>query len=294
MWALPQCTQHIWGKQMALVVDVQISDELLARYATLIYDVTGIRISQQKKALLSNRLRRRLRDTGIASFDQYYTHLRRQPVTSPEWDAFLQEITTHETYLFRDDAHWNWFQQTYLPGIANAARKGERAKTLRIWSAASSTGDEAFTIAACVATNLPGFEQWKVKIIGTDIGIDAVDQARTATFGARSMRLVPADIQNKHFVKLGASGPWQAKTQLRSMTEFRRHNLMDPLTEMPFDVIFLKNVLIYFDAPSKQVVLDNVRKVMKPGTLMVAGAAEGIADLVKDMTRHHPWLFSKG
>ncbi len=278
---------------MALVVDVQVSDELLARYATLIYDVTGIRISQQKKALLSNRLRRRLRETGILSFDQYYTHLRRLPVTDPEWDSFLQEITTHETYLFRDDAHWQWFQQTYLPAIATAARKGERDKTLRVWSAASSTGDEAYTIAACIATNLPGFEQWKVKILGTDIGIDAIEQARSATFGARSMRLVPAEIQNKLFVKLGASGPWQAKTQLRNMTEFRRHNLLEPLKETAFDVVFLKNVLIYFDSPSKQVVLENVRKVMKPGTYMVAGAAEGIADQVKDLKRYHPWLFSK-
>lgn len=278
---------------MALVADVQVSDELLARYATLIYDVTGIRISQQKKALLSNRLRRRLRETGIPTFEKYYERLHRLPVTDAEWDAFLQEITTHETYLYRDDAHWQWFQQTFLPEMIAAARKGERGKTLRIWSAASSTGDEAFTIASCIAANLPGCEQWKIKILGTDIGIDAVEQARSATFSARAMRLVPADVQERFFTKQGPTGPWQAKPQLRNMTDFRRHNLMEPLAETPFDLVFLKNVLIYFDAPSKQVVLDNVRKVMKPGTRMVAGAAEGIADHVKDLKRHHPWLFSK-
>lgn len=276
---------------MAIVADSQISDELLARYATLIYDVTGIRISQQKKALLSNRLRRRLRDTGIASFEDYYAKLRRLPPTDREWDQFLQEITTHETYLFRDEAHWQWFHGTYLPEIAAAARLGKRPKTLRIWSAASSTGDEAFTIAACIASHLPGYEQWKIKILGTDIGIDALEQARAATFGERAMRLVPPDVRQRCFTAVGSE--WQAKPQLSAMTEFRRHNLLEPLTESPFDVIFLKNVLIYFDAPSKQVVMQHVKRLMKPGTYMVAGAAEGIADLVKDLKRHHPWLFSK-
>lgn len=278
---------------MALVAEEQITDELLTRYATLIYNVTGIRISQQKKALLSNRLRRRLRDTGIPSFEKYFERLQRLPVSDKEWDAFLQEITTHETYLYRDDAHWQWFQQTFLPAVATAARKGERAKTLRIWSAASSTGDEAFTIASSIAAHLPAFDQWKIKIVGTDIGIDAIEQARSATFGSRSMRLVPREVCERWFTKLGDAGPWQAKPALQKMTEFRRHNLMEPLADMSFDVIFLKNVLIYFDAPSKQVVLDNVRKMMKSGTYLVAGAAEGIADMVKDLKRHHPWLFSK-
>lgn len=276
---------------MAIVADSQISDELLARYATLIYDVTGIRISQQKKALLSNRLRRRLRDTGIASFEDYYAKLRRLPPTDREWDQFLQEITTHETYLYRDEAHWQWFHGTYLPEIAAAARQGKRPKTLRIWSAASSTGDEAFTIASCIVSYLPGYEQWKIKILGTDIGIDALEQAREATFGERAMRLVPPDVRQRCFTAVDKD--WQAKPQLRAMTEFRRHNLLEPLAETPFDVVFLKNVLIYFDAPSKQVVMQHVKRLMKPGTHMVAGAAEGIADLVKDLKRHHPWLFSK-
>ena len=278
---------------MTTLLAPQVSDELLSRYASLIYDMTGIRISSQKKALISNRLRRRLRDTGIATFELYYSHLKKLKLTDPEWDQFLQEITTHETYLFRDDAHWTWLAQQYLPGIAEEARAGKRLKTLRIWSAACSTGDEAFSIASCVAHHLPNFMQWKVKILGTDIGVDAVEQARTGVFGARSMRLVPQEIQDKWFVKLGDSGPWEAKPQLKQLTEFRRHNLLDSLAETPFDLIYLKNVLIYFDGPSKASVLENVRRVMKPGTKLVAGAAEGISDLVKDLTRHQPWLFSR-
>ncbi len=277
---------------MTLLVTPQVSDDLLSKYATLIYDMTGIRISSQKKALISNRLRRRLRETGIETFEKYYTHLKRLKLTDPEWDSFLQEITTHETYLFRDEAHWNWLANVYLPEIADEARSGKRAKTLRIWSAACSTGDEAFSIAACIAQHLPNYQQWKVKILGTDIGVDAVEQAKTGVFGARSMRLVPAEIQAKWFVKLGDNGPWEAKTALKQFTDFRRHNLLDPLLETAFDVVFLKNVLIYFDPPSKAKVMENVRRVMRPGTRFVAGAAEGVSDLVKDLTRHQPWLFT--
>jgi chemotaxis protein methyltransferase CheR len=278
---------------MPLLAESQVTDELLSRYASLIYDVTGIRISQQKKALLSNRLRRRLRQTGIASFEKYYMHLKRLKPTDAEWDAFLQEITTHETYLFRDDAHWQWLQQQLLPQVADDARQGTRAKTLRIWSAACSTGDEAFSIAACIAHALPGHEQWQIKILGTDIGVDAVQQATTATFGTRSMRLVPEEIQERWFVKLSATGPWQARTALRAMTEFRRHNLLEALKEAPFDLIFLKNVLIYFDAESKKTVVEHVRRLLKPGGYLVAGAAEGISDLVRDLQRHHAWLYTK-
>jgi chemotaxis protein methyltransferase CheR len=107
------------------------------------------------------------------------------------------------------------------------------------------------------------------------------------------MRLVPDDIQNRWFVKLGADGPWQAKTALRQMVAFRRHNLLEALAESPFDLIFLKNVLIYFDGPSKAAVLANIRKVMKPGTMLVAGAAEGISDQIKDLKRFQPWLYAR-
>jgi chemotaxis protein methyltransferase CheR len=279
---------------MSTVADLQIADDLLARYATLIYEVTGISISPQKKALLSNRIRRRLRATGIAGFEEYYQHLRRLRGSGAEWDAFLQEITTHETYLFRDEAHWQWFQQTFLPEIAGAARQGTRAKRLRIWSAACSTGDEAFTIAASIVTGLPGHEGWNIQILGTDIGVDAVAQARAATFSARAMRLVPEPARQRCFTPVAGSDAWTARPALRKLTEFRRHNLLESLNAEPFDLVFLKNVLIYFDTPSKQVVLNHVRRMLKPGALLVAGAAEGIADLVKDLKRHHPWLYQRG
>ncbi len=271
----------------------QVTDAELLRYSTLIYQRTGIRISPQKKMLLSNRVRRRLKETGIHEFGAYYQHLKRLPPNATEWDAFLQEITTHETYLFRDQSQWDWFGTDYLARIASEARAGKRSRNVRIWSAACSTGDEAFTAACCIAASLPNQKSWKIKIVGTDIGVGAVEQATEGLFGERAMRLVPASYRRRFFRKASNANVWQANSQLSRIVTFRQHNLMEPLRELPFDVVFLKNVLIYFDQDSKRRVLEHVRSVIQPGGLLVAGPADGVGDLVRDYTRHRAWLFQR-
>ena len=266
----------------------EVTDNELARYAELIYERTGIRISPQKKTLLSNRLRRRLKETGVCGFAEYYNRLRRLRPNDPEWDAFLQEITTHETFLFRDEGQWEWFRKVYLPGCAAEARSGNRPRHLRIWSAACSTGDEAFTAACCIADCLPNHAQWQICILGTDIGTGAVEQAKTGLFGERAMRLVPETYKKRYFRKATPANAWQACPLLTQMVAFRQHNLLDRLSEAPFDLVFLKNVLIYFAPESKRRVMDNVRAAIRPGGLLVAGPAEGIGELVKDFVRLRP------
>jgi len=271
----------------------QVNDAELARYAKLVYQRTGIRIPPQKKMLLSNRLRRRLRETGIKGFAAYYDHLKRLRPNDPEWDAFLQEITTHETYLFRDEGQWEWFGKTYLPEIAAEVRSGRRQRRLRIWSAACSTGDEAFTAACCIAASLPNHKEWKVRIVGTDIGVGAVENAQNAMFRERAMRLVSDSYKRRFFDKARLVEVWQAKPVLTGMVSFRQHNLMEPLKEPPFDIVFLKNVLIYFDLDSKRRVLGHVRAAIRPGGLLVAGPADGVGELFRDYIRHQVWLFQR-
>jgi chemotaxis protein methyltransferase CheR len=276
-----------------VVAQTEVDDEQMALYADLIYRRTGIRVVPQKKTLLSNRVRRRLRETGIRGFDEYYEHLTRLRADDPEWDQFLQEITTHETFLFRDANHWEWFRGTYLPQCAAEARAGIRPCALRIWSAACSTGDEAFTAACCIAAGLPNFQQWQIRIVGTDIGIGAVTQAKAARFSERAIRLVPQAYKERFFSKDLHGNSWQARPVLTGMVAFRQHNLLDPPREQPFDLVFLKNVLIYFAPASKQRVVENVRSLIRPGGLLVAGAAEGIGDLLKDYVRLQPWLYQR-
>ena len=270
----------------------QVTDRQLNRYATFLYDRTGIRISPQKKTLLSNRLRRRMKALGIDDYDAYYELLTRLDPNDPEWDAFLQEITTHETYLFRDPNQWEWFSKKYLPAIQSEARKGQRPKSLRIWSAACSTGDEVYTIASCIASSLANHSQWKIEILGTDIGIGALEEAREARFGRRAMQQVPESLRRRFFTKVDGE-TWEPKPVLRNWAKFQQHNLMEPLKARSFDLIVIKNVLIYFDPRTKKTVFANVDRVLAKGGHLVTGPAEGISDLLKAYERIHPWLHRK-
>jgi chemotaxis protein methyltransferase CheR len=270
----------------------QVSDADLARFAALIYARTGIRVSPQKRTLLSNRLRRRLRVRGIPGFAAYYEHLKRLRSHDPEWDAFLQEITTHETYLFRDEKHWQWFRE-FLAECRTEAAAGRRRRALRIWSAACSSGDEPVTAACCVADCLPDLSQWSVHIVGTDIGVGALEQARSGAFGQRAMRLVPEDCRRRFFSPAADASVWRAKPILTGMITYRQHNLLDPLAEKPFDLVLLKNVLIYFDADSKKTVLGHVQAALRPGGLLLAGVAEGIGDWLRGFQRLQSWLYRK-
>ncbi len=273
--------------------DDLVSDVLMKQYSNLVYSRTGIRLSVQKKILLSNRVRRRLRATGIASFDAYFSHLKKLSQTDDEWDRFLQEVTTHETYLFRDEMHWKWFRETFMPERLAVARKDSKARHLRVWSAAASTGDEAFTIATCIAGAVSNLGQWKIEIIGTDIGIGALEEAREGTFNERSMKLVPENLRRRFFTKADDVNVWKAKPILSDMITFQHHNLMDPLKVEPFDLVLVKNVLIYFDPTSKREVLSKVRPLIRPGAYFIAGAAEGISDMMKEYERIQPWLYHK-
>lgn len=266
-----------------------VSDRQLGRYAELIYDKVGIVVSPQKALLLSNRLRRRLRATGIKTFEDYYTTLSSRPAEDPEWEHFLQEITTHETYLFRDPTHWEWMGGEYCRELVERHRSGKRQPLVRLWSAACSTGDEAATMACCLANGLPK-GGWKVQILGTDIGVASVAQAQRLTFNERAMNYVPELYRNMYFDRLAGERLWKLKAPLCEMMEFRIHNLLDALGEADFDVIMLKNVLIYFDTASKRRVLANVRKLLKPNGYLITGAAEGASDLLEGMHSSMGWL----
>ena len=269
----------------------QVTNVELTRFADLIYARTGIRVSPQKRMLLSNRLRRRLRATGVKSFGDYLAHLQRLRPSDGEWDAFLQEITTHETYLFRDESQWQWFRETFLAECADAARSGRRPRSLRIWSAACSTGDEADDrrllhrrrLAEPRTVGRPHYRHGHRRR-GPRTG-----PPRRVRTGA--MRLVPEDIRRRFFAKDASAPLWRAKPALTAMIAYRQHNLMHPLGEKAFDLVMLKNVLIYFDAASRATVVGHVRASIRPGGHLLIGAAEGVSDLLHSFQRIHPWLY---
>ncbi|MEX0794161.1 MAG: CheR family methyltransferase, partial [Pirellulaceae bacterium] len=158
---------------------------------------------------------------------------------------------------------------------------------------ACSTGDEAYSVATCIAEAINAPLGWDIKVVGTDIGIGAVVQAREAQFNARAVHLVPPDLLSRFFQGDEPSQTWQPIDRLRKMTHFKQHNLLNPLPETPFDLVLLKNVLIYFNQESKRRVIENLQKVVSPGAMVIGGAAEGISGMMTGFERLSPWLYRR-
>jgi chemotaxis protein methyltransferase CheR len=270
----------------------ELTDEEFKRFCGLIYRVAGIRIADNKRVLVANRVRRRLRATGIKSFSEYYTFLT-STAGSGEMPQFLDAITTNETYFFRDSQHYVWLGETFLPEIVRETAQHKRPRTLRIWSAACSTGEEPYSMALTVMARrhlLPG---WKINLVGTDLSGSVLASARAGVYDERAVHLVPADQRKRFFDEDPEARRWTLKDEVRSLVTWKLHNLLMPLKEEPFDCIFLKNVLIYFDTASKQTVVNNVLASLSKRGYLVVGPTEGIYTMLDPLTKLKPWLYQK-
>jgi chemotaxis protein methyltransferase CheR len=270
------------------VADEELTDPEFERFLALIYKVAGIRIPTSKKVMVTNRLRRRLRATGIATFAAYYSRLA-TPNGTAEMPAFLDAITTNETYFYRDMHHYEWFGGTFLPDFARSGRP--REKPLRIWSAACATGEEPYSIALKVAAKRPILSGRGVSILGTDLSGAALEAARAGSYDDRAVHLIPVDERNRSFDHDPIRRRWTLKPEVRALVTWRLHNLLRPIGVEPFDCIFIKNVLIYFDAESKQTVVRHLLASLARGGYLVVGPTEGIFGMLGSLTKHKTWLY---
>jgi chemotaxis protein methyltransferase CheR len=270
----------------------ELTDDECAKFCALVYRAAGIRIADNKRVMVSNRVRRRLRATGIGSFREYYTFLT-SPAGAGEMPMFLDVITTNETYFFRDSQHYQWLGQEFLPEIARRATLHKHPRRLRIWSAACSTGEEPYSIAIEVLEKRPLFAGWKVKVLGTDISGAALAEARAGRYDARSVRHVSPARLAAFFDEDRQDRLWTIKPDLKALVAWEPHNLLQPRGDEPFDCIFLKNVLIYFDKDSKQVVVRNLVAALAAGGYLVVGPTEGVHNMLDALARVRPWLYQK-
>ena len=207
--------------------------------------------------MVGNRVRRRLRATGIAGFKEYYAFLT-SPAGAGEMPQFLDEITTNETYFFRDTQHYRWLGDEFLPELARQAALRKHPRRLRIWSAACSTGEEPYSMAIEILEKRPVLAGWNIKVLGTDISGAALAEARAGRYDARAVRHVEPARRLAFFDEDAAAGRWTVRPDVKALVTWKPHNLLTPLADEPFDCIFIKNVLIYFDKESKQVVVKNL------------------------------------
>lgn len=271
---------------------MDLSTSQFKKFQEFIYSKSGIRIPDTKIALLSNRIRRRLKECGLPDFQSYYDF-----VTSPggrdELSGFLDAVTTNETSFFRTEKHFEWFQTDFISELIQRERRGEHPKSVRVWSAACSTGEEPYTLAICLVKNQLRLKGWKLEIVGTDISEQALQTAQAGVYRQRSLEQFSDTQRQRYFTKQRDSEHWEVRPTLRDLVTFRNHNLMQPLRVPPFDCVFIRNVLIYFDRDSKRQVIGNLVPAMSKGGYLVTGPSEGIFDMLDMLTKQSPFLYQK-
>ncbi len=229
-----------------------LSPETFERFRSLIHAKTGIWMRDGKHILVSNRLRRRLSATGLASYEDYLALLEAPGVDHAEMSRFIDAVSTNETYFYRETGHFAALAGTVLPGLL------PRGRPVHIWCAGSSTGEEAYTLRI-VCDEAVRRHGGVVQITGTDINTAVVAAAREGVYRERAVRLVPPEVLRTCFESEG-EGAWRVRRELRERVTFRVHNLLvDPAPDgAPFDVIFCRNVMIYFDKPTQKRLVDEM------------------------------------
>lgn len=238
----------------------------------LVRQRSSIDLQPGKEYLVESRLAPVARQFGDRDVNALVGRLRSGDRAAGE--AVVDALTTNETSFFRDTHPFEAFSQKLLPEAATRC-----SGTLNIWSAACSSGQEAYSLAMAVQEWLPLHRGTQVRISGTDISQTMVDRAREGRYSQLEVnRGLPAKFLVKYFVQTGRD--WTLKPELRAMTRFERGNLAQPPVGVPqCDIVFLRNVLIYFDLATKRAVLQNVRRVLKPGGFLVLGGAESALTL---------------
>lgn len=246
-----------------------ISASAFQRISALMYDTVGLSFGDNKQSLIASRLSGRIQRLGLPDFDAY-ADLLENPTEDVEFQMAVDLLTTNETYFFREPKHFELLESHLLEhGIRSPA----------IWSAASSFGDEAYTIAMLLADlQQKGRIGADWSILGTDISTRVLRAAQAAIYPIDRLRHVAVDRLKKYCLKGEGESEGQVLIQdaLRDHVRFGQLNLLRDFEGIgPFDVVFLRNVLIYFDPPTKVAVVDRVLKALKPGGLFFLGTAEG-------------------
>ena len=240
------------------------------RVRKLIYQHAGISLNPGKQAMVYSRLSRRLRDTRQRSFSSYLAWLEQQGPQHTEWQAFVNCLTTNLTAFFREDHHFVALAHDL------AARRG---RPLRIWCNAASTGEEPYSIAMTVAEALGA--DAPVRLLATDIDTHVLATARSGVYDMQA-RGLDAERLKRHFLRgTGANaGAIRVKPELVRLIDFQPFNLMSPRWQLgePFEMVFCRNVMIYFDGPTQRRVLEGIHGAMRAGGLLYVGHSENFTD----------------
>jgi chemotaxis protein methyltransferase CheR len=243
---------------------------------------SGLDLSSDKQYLVESRLIPLARRAGFPGIAELVQKLKSGS------DALTSEVveamTTNETFFFRDKVPFDHLRETVLPALIQARAS---RRSLRIWSAASSTGQEPYSIAMCLKEFAPALTGWRVEIVATDLSQGVLEKSRAGIFSQFEVqRGLPIQMLVKHFTQVGEL--WQLNADIRAMVQHRQLNLLQDFSHLGlFDVIFCRNVLIYFDQATKAGVFDRLARALEPDGVLTLGAAESVVG-ISDAFRSYP------
>ncbi len=278
------------------IMQYVLSNDEFEMFRVLIYDTCGINLTLSKKELVKARLTKRLTKTGIDTFKDYYNYVTKTDKSGKELVQLLDHISTNKTDFFREKKHFDFLNTTLLPALISSKEK-DRNRKLRIWCAASSSGEEPYTLAMTVFNHINPDNGWDVKILATDISTRILDRAIDGTYKAELLRDIPFGTTSAHFSKVSINNMnyYRAKNHLKDILTFRRFNLMTenfPFKH-PFDFIFCRNVMIYFDHETQNILVKKFYKCLPKSGYLFIGHSETLSKNENDFNYVQPAIYQK-
>ncbi len=276
-----------------ITVDVDQDDRLeecFERISSLMYEISGVRLPSSKIGMVRSRLRRRLPALGLPGFPEY-ANLVESGCAQEEISTMVNLLTTNKTSFFREEPHFDFISDELLPQI----RQSERPLT--IWCAGCSSGQEPYSLAMLLREGLPHFGPDTVRILATDLSSRVLEVAKTGIYEADLVEAVRADMRKRAFRPVtNGTGEraFQVVDPVRSVVKFARLNLMTtwPMRG-PFDLILCRNVMIYFDKPTRERLVQRFSDLLAPGGHLFVGHSEGLNNLQHDLRYVQPAVYQK-
>jgi chemotaxis protein methyltransferase CheR len=263
------------------VLPYDITDKEFKLFQGIIYRQTGIHMSEKKRNLIVARLSKRLRALNLKNFSEYYQYLTENNNSDNEIINLINRVTTNKTDFFREMHHFEFLMEEALPSIIRDSR---RERKLRIWSAGCSTGEEPYSIAMIVAEAFQGERGWDIKILATDLDTEVLMKAATGVYPSQVVSPVPISYLSKYFERTRHG--YEVARVIKSMVAFRKLNLIEQVFPMKrsFDIIFCRNVMIYFDEDTKHNLIKKFHHHLKDNGFMFVGHSESLM-YMKDIFR---------
>lgn len=273
---------------------VDLSNRDFERIQRAVYDHCGINLTSEKRELVRARLSKMLRHHQLSSYEEYLDQVLAEP-SGAGFTIFIDRLSTNLTSFFREQRHFEYLQNSLIPRLLHEAAGTHRIR-LRGWSAACSSGEEPYSLAMTLLEALPNAQRIDLKILASDISTAVLRKASEGRYPVERLAQVPPVLQKKYFTPVrDSSGPGLlANQELRNMLLFKQLNLTKewPITT-PLDFIFCRNVLIYFDQPTRQRLITRFHRILKPGGVLFIGHSESLSSIQHKFKSVSPAIYAK-